>query len=101
MCLRRCIAAGIVYFTMGRGDIALADVSFRHPMITKDKMIVIQAFQPFARAPQIAGALEALTHAGAAFARMAGSGATCFGLFERRGAGCTKDNSNYSFIVQQ
>lgn len=37
-------------------------------------------------APQIAGALDALTQAGAAFARMSGSGATCFGLFERRDA---------------
>lgn len=37
-------------------------------------------------APQIGKALEAITQAGAAFARMSGSGATCFGLFERQDA---------------
>lgn len=36
--------------------------------------------------PQIGEALNAVTDAGAAFARMSGSGATCFGLFERRDA---------------
>ncbi|HEV2898308.1 MAG TPA: 4-(cytidine 5'-diphospho)-2-C-methyl-D-erythritol kinase [Pseudaminobacter sp.] len=33
-------------------------------------------------APAISHAIEALTSAGAGFARMSGSGATCFGLFE-------------------
>ncbi len=37
-------------------------------------------------APQIEAALNALTQTGAAFARMSGSGATCFGLFERQDA---------------
>jgi len=32
-------------------------------------------------APAIADALQALSNAGARFARMSGSGATCFGLF--------------------
>nr|WP_246251728.1 4-(cytidine 5'-diphospho)-2-C-methyl-D-erythritol kinase [Mesorhizobium camelthorni] len=36
-------------------------------------------------APAIAQSLEALTSAGAGFARMSGSGATCFGLFETSG----------------
>jgi len=40
--------------------------------------------EPAARAlrPEIGDALAALKRAGAAFARMSGSGATCFGLFE-------------------
>ncbi|MGE0501612.1 MAG: 4-(cytidine 5'-diphospho)-2-C-methyl-D-erythritol kinase [Rhizobiaceae bacterium] len=40
--------------------------------------------EPAARAiaPAIDGALSALRHAGARLARMSGSGATCFGLFE-------------------
>ncbi|RWF77184.1 MAG: 4-(cytidine 5'-diphospho)-2-C-methyl-D-erythritol kinase, partial [Mesorhizobium sp.] len=40
--------------------------------------------EPAARAiqPAIGDALKALKKAGAAFARMSGSGATCFGLFE-------------------
>ena len=37
-------------------------------------------------APAIAEALDALASAGAGFARMSGSGATCFGLFETGGA---------------
>jgi 4-diphosphocytidyl-2-C-methyl-D-erythritol kinase len=37
-------------------------------------------------APIISEALEALTSVGAGFARMSGSGATCFGLFETAGA---------------
>jgi 4-diphosphocytidyl-2-C-methyl-D-erythritol kinase len=36
-------------------------------------------------APVILEAIEALASAGAAFARMSGSGATCFGLFETSG----------------
>jgi 4-diphosphocytidyl-2-C-methyl-D-erythritol kinase len=36
-------------------------------------------------APAISDALDALTTAGAGFARMSGSGATCFGLFETAG----------------
>jgi 4-diphosphocytidyl-2-C-methyl-D-erythritol kinase len=35
-------------------------------------------------APAIAATLQALKESGAAFARMSGSGATCFGLFETR-----------------
>lgn len=37
-------------------------------------------------APAIADTLNALTNTGAAFARMSGSGATCFGLFEAHDA---------------
>jgi 4-diphosphocytidyl-2-C-methyl-D-erythritol kinase len=65
------------FATRGEGQLAFGDIC-RWLAATRNDLQT----PAISIAPAIAHAVEALTSAGAGFARMSGSGATCFGLFE-------------------
>ncbi|WP_394893356.1 hypothetical protein ACG873_04985 [Mesorhizobium sp. AaZ16] len=75
--------------TKGEGQLAFSDIC-RWLTSTRNDL---QA-PAVSIAPAITQAIDTLTAAGAGFARMSGSGATCFGLFRNDGRGRPRSRAN-------